>query len=150
MKIIQCTEQHLPRAAELFNHYRMFYEQDSDLAGSLAFIQSNIDNHRSKIFLLFDDEDEAVGFSQLYPTYCSIAMKPYYYLSDLYIEPSRRQAGHARRLMHFITEHCRAEGAQRLTLDTAATNKIAQHLYQSLGYEQERLYITYHQMLAAP
>lgn len=149
MKITECAEQHLQCAAELFNHYRIFYEQESDFSACYAFIKNNFENKRSKLFLLFDDAGKAVGFSQLYPTFCSISMKPYYYLSDLYVDKSCRQNGYAKYLMSFLTEHFTAEGAQRLTLDTATTNTIAQHLYESLGYEQETVYITYHQILKA-
>lgn len=149
MKITQCAEQHLERAAELFNDYRIFYGQESDVPGCYAFIKNNVENKFSKIFLLWDDAGKAVGFSQLYPTFCSISMKPYYYLSDLYVDKSCRQKGYAKYLMNFLTKHFTAEGAQRLTLDTATTNKIAQHLYESLGYEREKTYITYHQILKA-
>jgi ribosomal protein S18 acetylase RimI-like enzyme len=52
--------------------------------------------------------------------------------------------------MNYITDHFSREGAQRLTLDTATTNLIAQSLYESLGYEREEVFITYHQMLTTP
>lgn len=147
MNIIECAEQHLQSAAELFNDYRIFYEQESDLPACYAFIRDNVEKKRSRLLLLLDPAGKAVGFSQLYPSYCSISMKPYYYLSDLYVDRSCRQKGYARFLMQAVTEQFAAEGAQRLTLDTATSNKIAQHLYESLGYEQEQVYITYHQML---
>lgn len=149
MHIEQCTEQQLEAAAELFNNYRIFYMQESDYGACYEFIKNNVQNQRSRLYLLFDDNGKAVGFSQLYPTYCSIAMKPYYYLSDLYVDQSCRQKGHARYLMNYLTELFKAEGAQRLTLDTATTNKIAQSLYESLGYERESVYITYHQILGS-
>lgn len=112
-----------------------------------AFIQQNLRQNRSKIFLLLDEQGQAVAFSQLYPAVCSISMRPYYYLSDLYTTPSTRKNGYARHLMNHITEHFTKEGARRLTLDTATTNKIAQGLYESLGYQREAVYITYHQVL---
>lgn len=150
MKIIHCDEAQLDILAELFNDYRIFYEQETDLAASRAFIQRNLVQARAKIFLLLDQEGTAVGFSQLYPAISSLAMRPYYYLSDLYVIKSARKKGHARYLMNYITEHFAREGAQRLTLDTAASNEIAQSLYESLGYEREETYITYHQMLTTP
>lgn len=52
--------------------------------------------------------------------------------------------------MNYITDHFTNLGSQRLTLDTATTNKIAQALYESLGYEREEVYITYHQVLKTP
>jgi len=150
MQVIPCTEAQLDVVSALFNDYRIFYGQPSDLPGCRAFIQQNLRQKRARIFLLLDDQGQAVAFSQLYPAVCSISMRPYYYLSDLYTQPSSRKSGCARYLMNHITAHFTAEGAQRLTLDTAATNRIAQGLYESLGYEREEVYVTYHQVLQAP
>ena len=147
MQVIHCTEAHLEVLTQLFDDYRIFYEQKSDMPASRAFIQTNLQQERSRIYLLLDDAGAPIGFSQLYPAMCSLAMKPYYYLSDLYVIPSARKNGHARYLMNYITDHCTKEGAHRLSLDTATTNNITQHLYESLGYEREDVYVTYHQML---
>jgi ribosomal protein S18 acetylase RimI-like enzyme len=149
MKVIQCTEENLESLENLFNEYRIFYEQESDIPSCRAFIQKNLEQERSMIFLLLDDAGGPIGFSQLYPAICSLAMKPYYYLSDLYVVPSARKKGHARYLMNYVMDHCTKEGAQRVTLDTAIANKTAQGLYESLGYERESVYITYHRTLAA-
>ena len=150
MQFIHCTEAHLETLAELFNDYRIFYEQASDVPASRAFIKQNLEEKRSRIVMLLDDAGTPVGFSQLYPAICSLAMRPYYYLSDLYVTQSARKNGYARALMNYITDQFSQEGAQRLTLDTATTNTIAQSLYESLGYEREEVYITYHQMLKNP
>ncbi|ROM95444.1 N-acetyltransferase [Pseudomonas brassicacearum] len=147
MKIIQCGPQQLDEAAYLFNQYRMFYEQADDLATSYNFIKYNLDNEKSKIYLVLDDSGKAVAFAQLYPTLCSLAMKPFYWLYDLYVDQSARKQGYARHLMNYLSETLKAEGAQRLSLDTAISNKAAQALYESLGYEQEKSFITYHKFL---
>lgn len=147
MKVIECTDAQLEAAATLFNAYRMFYRRDSDLAACRAFLRANVEQQRSRLFLLVDEEDRAVGLCQLYPSFCSLSLKPYYYLSDLFIDPAQRRGGHARFLMNAVSARCAAEGAQRLTLDTAVDNQAAQHLYASLGYEEEREFITYHQLL---
>lgn len=147
MKFVECNEQHLDVLSELFNHYRMFYEQASHPAACRAFLETNLKEHRSRLFLLQDDEGRAVAFSQLYPAVCSLAMRSYYYLSDLYVIPSERKRGHARYLMNHLTTHFARLGSARLTLDTASTNTIARRLYESLGYEREQVYITYHQRL---
>lgn len=149
MRVILCSEADLETLVRLFNDYRIFYEQGNDVPASRAFLQQNLEQKRSRIFLLLDDAGTPIGFSQLYPAICSLAMKPCYYLSDLYIVPSARKNGHARYLMNYIANHCTNEGAQRLTLDTATTNKVAQSLYESLGYEREETYITYHRVLEA-
>lgn len=150
MQVIVCTEAQLDVVSALFNDYRIFYEQASDVPACRAFILQNLQQNRSKIFLLLNDQGDAVGFSQLYPSVCSITLRPYYYLSDLYTIQSARKQGYARHLMNYITDHFTNAGSQRLTLDTATSNKIAQSLYESLGYEREEVYITYHQVLKTP
>lgn len=147
MQVIHCAEAQLDVLAALFNDYRIFYEQKSDLPGCRAFIQQNIEQQRSKLFLLMSDGGQPVAFSQLYPAICSLSMRPYCYLSDLYVIESERNKGHARCLMNYLKEHFTEVGAQRLTLDTATSNRAAQCLYESLGYVREDVYITYHQML---
>ncbi|WP_066273092.1 GNAT family N-acetyltransferase [Hydrogenophaga palleronii] len=147
MKIVQATAEHLVPVAELFNQYRMFYEQPDDLAGATAFIQGNIENARSQVFVLFDASGRAAAFSQLYPTYCSTEMRPIMYLSDLFVDPTQRRKGYARALMAFLIEHFGRQAMHRLTLETATTNVGAQKLYESLGYQRDQVFVTYHRVL---
>ncbi|MGE5863933.1 MAG: N-acetyltransferase family protein [Rhizobacter sp.] len=147
MHIIHCTEDHVDQAAGLFNDYRMFYEQPSDLPACRTFLRENLVTRRSRLLLLCDDASQPVAFSQLYPATCSVAMRPYFHLSDLYVAASARGRGHARYLMDYITRHVAREGAHRLTLETATTNHVAQRLYESLGYERDPVFLTYHLLL---
>lgn len=147
MQVVHCDEAQLDVIAELFNDYRIFYQLPSDVPACRAFIQQNLQQKRSVIFLLLDQEGRAVGFSQLYPAISSLGMSPYHYLSDLYVAKSERQHGYARHLMNYITDHFTLEGSRRLTLETATDNRIAQNLYESLGYERDESYITYHRRL---
>jgi len=147
MNITQCKIEHIEAVADLFDEYLVFYEKESNHAACRDFIKENITQERSVIFLLTDDRNIPVAFCQLYPAICSLSMRGYYYLSDLYVKLSERKNGYARFLMNHITEHFAANGAQRLTLDTANSNTIAQALYESLGYERENVYITYHKIL---
>lgn len=147
MVIFQCGAEHVEAAADLFDQYRMFYEQPGDLPGAVAFIRANVVEKRSIVFLLRDDDERIVAFAQLYPTYCSTAMKPYLYLSDLYVHPAARRQNHAKALMTHLIERFRDLRFQRLTLETAATNLAAQRLYESLGYERDTVFVTYHRML---
>lgn len=147
MKIFPCGPEHLVVASDLFNQYRMFYEQPDDLAGATAFLEANIVGNRSQVFLLQEEGGQVVAFSQLYATYCSTAMQPYLYLSDLFVVPAARRKGYARVLMSYLIEHFQALRFQRLTLETATTNLAAQRLYESLGYERDRVFLTYHRIL---
>lgn len=147
MNVISCELQHLDMAANLFNQYRIFYKENDDLAAARDFLKSNLNTKSSRIYLLLDDKNEAVAFAQLYPAICSLAMKRFYWIYDLFVsEPARRQ-GYARYLMNQLTDIFTQEGAQRLSLDTAKSNFTAQRLYESLGYEIAPSFITYHKIL---
>ncbi|WP_075255904.1 GNAT family N-acetyltransferase [Herbaspirillum camelliae] len=150
MQVIECSEPQLDILAALFNDYRIFYGYQDDLPACRDFLEENLRLRRSSMFLLTDDGGNAVAFAQCYPATCSLSMRPYQYLSDLYVIRSARQQGHGRHLMQYLRDHFRARGAQRITLDTATTNTTAQRLYEALGYEREQVYITYHQVLDAP
>lgn len=150
MQVIECSEGHLDILAGLFNDYRIFYGQQDDVSACRHFLGENLRLHRSSLFLLADNTGAAVAFAQCYPAVCSLSMRTYQYLSDLYVVRGVRKRGHGRFLMQYLRDHFSRLGAQRLTLDTATTNKIAQQLYESLGYEQEQVYVTYHQILDSP
>jgi len=147
MQIIECSIKDLDQAATLFNQYRIFYELPNDLEKSRVFLQANLQQRRSRIFLVLDNDGRAVAFAQLYPALCSLAMKPFYWLYDLFVAPEARKSGHARQLMNHLTTLLTAEGADRISLDTATSNKAAQALYESLGYQREAEFLTFHKYL---
>jgi len=147
MEVVECTLQGVDSAASLFNQYRMFYELLDDLGKSRDFLRDNLEQQRSRIFLVVNDDKKAVAFAQLYPATCSLAMKRFYWLYDLFVDPSSRGEGCARMLLGHVASMARAEGAHRISLDTAKTNLSAQQLYRSQGFEAEGEFLTYHLML---
>lgn len=144
MEIVKCSEKTLHETAKLFNDYRIFYEQKSDYESCYSFLKMNLENNRSIIFLLIDDDNKPVGFSQLYPSYCSVEMSPICYLYDIYVAKESRGKGYSKMLMLYILDYFKNTEVVRLTLDTAFTNKIAQSLYESIGYKRESDFIMYH------
>ena len=55
--------------------------------------------------------------------------------------------GFAKVLMQHLIRHFGEQAVQRLTLETATTNLAAQALYESLGYERDKVFVTYHKVL---
>ena len=74
MEIYQANIHDLEGTAHLFNLYRMFYNQESDIEGALAYIKERIEDADSVIFIVKDNE-KFLGFTQLYPTFSSISIK---------------------------------------------------------------------------
>ncbi|MFC1680816.1 GNAT family N-acetyltransferase [Pseudomonadota bacterium] len=130
--------------AEMFDLYRQFYDQDPDPVKCRAYIEKRITRSESVIFVASDAEGEkALGFTQLYPTFCSVEASRIFVLYDLFVRREVRNLGVGRQLMKQAELHARSAGASRLQLETHHTNRNAQHLYESLGYKKDEEFFTY-------
>lgn len=92
MNILQATLNHINDLAPLFDAYRIFYKQTSNLDAAKAFLKSRIENKESTIYLCYDN-DKAIGFTQLYPLFSSVSMERMYLLNDLYVDANYRSKG---------------------------------------------------------
>jgi GNAT superfamily N-acetyltransferase len=130
------TDADVDLVAPLFDAYRQFYEQKSDIALAKDFIAARLWAEDSVVFLALADEDaaDALGFAQLYPSWSSVAARPIWILNDLFVAPAARGRG----VGHALLERCRRyaveTGAQRMALETLVGNRGAQRLYESLGW----------------
>jgi ribosomal protein S18 acetylase RimI-like enzyme len=136
MEIVRATERHLEGVARLFDLYRQFYECDADIELATRFISARIKNGDSVIFAALED-DEAVGFVQIYRSFCSVEAIRIFILYDLYVDAGHRQSGIGEHLMNRATELAREEGVSRIDLLTAFDNLAGQHLYEKLGYKRD-------------
>ena len=128
--------------ATLFDLYRQFYEQESNLQLATEFIQQRIQKNES-VVIVAEYEGRIVGFSQLYPTFCSVASKPVYALYDLFVVSGERKSGIGRALLLTAEQHAAQNGFARLDLTTAKTNFTAQSLYESLGWIRDEVFYAY-------
>ncbi len=131
-QILLATVTDIGALAPLFDQYRVFYEQTSNLDAAKSFITARIINNESVIFLAIENAI-AVGFTQLYPSFSSVSMQPIYILNDLYVTPQYRGSGVGKALLEKAKEHCRSKGYKGLALETAIDNP-AQKLYEKLGW----------------
>jgi ribosomal protein S18 acetylase RimI-like enzyme len=143
MKIFRATIGQLDALAGLFDQYRCFYEQASDLEACRKFIGDRLRNNESVIFAAQADNGDIVGFTQLYRSFCSVEMKELIYLYDLFVAPQARRQGVARALMDAARRYAVNRGAGRLQLETAITNRPGQALYEDLGWERDEEFYTY-------
>ncbi|WAT87527.1 GNAT family N-acetyltransferase [Delftia acidovorans] len=135
--------------APLFDAYRQFYEQPADADGALAFITARLERGESVILLARRPDGSALGFCQLYPSFCSVLAAPIYVLYDLFVVPDARRLGVGRALLLAAEAHARATGHARMDLTTARNNLRAQALYESLGWVRDEVFLTYARHLQA-
>ncbi|TYS67658.1 GNAT family N-acetyltransferase [Sutcliffiella horikoshii] len=143
MEIYQATMEDLDGVAGLFNMYRTFYQQISDLNGAKAFIKSRLENGDSVIFVAKNNHDY-VGFTQLYPTFSSISMKRAWILNDMFVDANARNHGVGGELLQKVKEFASQTGAKSITLETTPDNETAQRLYEKSGYKKDDQFYHYH------
>lgn len=140
--IIQASLEHVEVLTPLFDGYRQFYKQPSDLEGARKFLSERLANKESVIFLA-SNEKEGLGFIQLYPTFSSIDLKRLWILNDLYVLPNARRQGIGKALLDKARQHAIATGAKGLMLETAIDNP-AQKLYKQMGYQKDEEFYSYY------
>lgn len=143
MNINKATIYDLNDLAELFDGYRAFYQQSSDMDGAKAFLSQRIENNESVIFLARDDAGKALGFTQLYPTFSSVSMTSRWILNDLFVAETARKSGVAKKLMQTAEEFSKDSGASGLSLSTATDNDTAQALYEQRGWNKVTAFYHY-------
>ncbi len=143
MRIEQGTLEHVDAIARLFDAYRVFYGQASDVGRAREFIGERLKRRDSHILCAIDPDGSMVGFTQLYPCFSSVSTAKIWILNDLFVEPAARKAGVGRMLLAAARDHALATGAIRLELATAKTNHTAQSLYESQGWLKEQEFFRY-------
>ena len=136
----RATLDDLDRLVLLFDAYRQFYEQHSDLTVARQFLNDRLTRHESIVLIAENGSGMAIGFVQLYPTFSSLLAAPMYLLSDLFVVPSARRRRVGTLLLTSAAETARAAGVVRLELATAVTNAPAQRLYEALGWQRDEFY----------
>lgn len=132
----------VPVVAPLFDAYRQFYGLAPDLPLARRFLAERLSRGESVVLLAYEDE-VALGFVQMYPSFSSLLAARSYVLYDLFVDPAVRRSGVARRLMRAAADEARSRGATSLVLSTAKTNLAAQRLYESLGWVRDEAFCEY-------
>jgi ribosomal protein S18 acetylase RimI-like enzyme len=127
----------LTEVAKLFDAYRVFYKQDSDMGKASDFIKERMENSESVIFCAVDESGQYLGFTQLYPIFSSVSVQRTWLLNDLYVDAKARGLGVGTKLLNQAKDYTKQTGAKGVALETEMTNVNAQKLYEHLDYEKD-------------
>jgi len=145
-QLLRAGAEHVDLLVPLFDAYRQFYQLPSDLPRARGYLSERLREEEAVVFLAAE-ESIALGFTLLYPSFSSLSMKPLWILNDLYVVPEARRRGVARALLEAARRLALETGAAGLTLETAADNHSAQHLYEQLGWQRETEFFHYSLMV---
>ncbi|MFV8357348.1 GNAT family N-acetyltransferase [Flavobacterium sp. XS1P32] len=126
---------------ELFDKYRIFYKQPSDIELAKTFIKERLEQNEAQIYIAFVNENpKPIGFTLLYPKFSSVSARKNWHIGDLYVEIDQRKKGVGEKLLNTALHFAKNEGANFISLNTATDNYSAQNLYENFGFaEQEYL-----------
>jgi len=127
------AERHL--VTDLFDAYRVFYQQPSDPARADAFLRERLESGESVIYVALDS-GQPVGFTQLYPTWSSVRTNKNWILNDLFVHPDHRKTGIGEALIRQAMNFAKEQGGNWVQLETAEDNHTAQGLYEAMGFEK--------------
>ena len=142
MSIQRATINELNFLTELFDAYRVFYQQESNVEGARNFLKERLVNEDSVVFIAYD-EGIPIGFVQLYPTFSSVSMKRSWVLNDLFVNETARKKGFGEKLIKTAIEFAEDTGAKGVALETGHDNLTAQSLYEKIGFKKESNYFYY-------
>ncbi|GHE38332.1 GNAT family N-acetyltransferase [Sphingobacterium griseoflavum] len=131
--IVRISLGELEDVVPLFDAYRVFYKQDSDLRRARQFLQARLSKEESVLFAAYQN-GRAIGFTQLYPTYSSMRTAKNWILNDLYVDLPQRRQGIGAQLIEAAAQFAKEEGATFLRLSTQIQNTTAQSLYVKTGF----------------
>ncbi|MWV43294.1 GNAT family N-acetyltransferase [Paenibacillus sp. HJL G12] len=138
MHVCQASVSDLEDIAALFDEYRMFYMQESDLEGAWSFLSERMALAESVLFVARNQEtNQAVGFAQLYPSFSSVSMQRLFILNDLFVLHKYRKQGAARLMLEAARTYAVDMKVKGLELSTSKDNDTAQRLYEQFGYEKD-------------
>ncbi|MFT4761134.1 MAG: ribosomal protein S18 acetylase RimI-like enzyme [Paraglaciecola sp.] len=134
MQIRKASLNDINPLADLFDQYRIFYEQESAMKSAVSFLTQRLENEESIIFVATEKEI-LMGFVQLYPIFSSTQMKRSWLLNDLYVNAAHRGKGISVKLIDKAKELAKNTNAAGLMLETAKSNDIGNKLYSRTGFE---------------
>jgi GNAT superfamily N-acetyltransferase len=89
------------------------------------------------------ENDQAIGFTQLYPVFSSVSMRREWILNDLFVEATMRNTGAGSALLQAAKDFVIGENAKGILLETAPDNAHAQHLYEKMNWEKAENFYYY-------
>jgi GNAT superfamily N-acetyltransferase len=135
ISIRRATKADINDLAVLFDRYRVWYQQPSDIAAAEQFLLQRMEKEESVIFVA-EDAKAFVGFTQLYPIFSSVSLRRAWLLNDLYVHASARKQGIAKQLLAAAAAYGREKEAKWLLLQTGNDNFTAQSVYEKNGWQR--------------
>src|SRR5262249_11505258 len=118
------------------------YGVEPDEERNRAYFQRFLDDHSQGIlFVIFDEQGQAMGFSTLYFVPSSLSAQTSCTFNDLYTVPGVRGGGTGVTLAAHTLAYAQKRGFKSVSWLTAPSNKIAQQIYDWTNAKRTEWYM---------
>jgi ribosomal protein S18 acetylase RimI-like enzyme len=136
-KIRKINKDEYELVADMFDKYRIFYKQPSDIELAKQYLKNRLANNEAQIFVAFDSKtSELLGFTLLYARFSSVSAIKNWHIGDLYVEPNQRKRGIGHKLLQTAVDYATEHKAKYISLNTAKDNFTAQKVYEDFGFDK--------------
>lgn len=143
MRILQARPEHLDLLTPLFIRFRESKGEDTLPDSSRKFLETRLKRNESIIYLaLAAEEDQLLGFCQLYPSYSSLSLKRVWLINDLYVAEQARRQLVADHLLQTVKQMAIDSHSVRLRAMCPQGNNSARALYESVGFKDDLRFTT--------
>jgi ribosomal protein S18 acetylase RimI-like enzyme len=123
--------------ADMFNKYRIFYQQPSDIELAKEYLKERLANNEAQLFVAYDSITSGLlGFTLLYARFSSVSAIKNWHIGDLYVEPNQRKRGIGQKLLQTAIDFASEHKAKFISLNTAIDNFTAQKVYEDFGFDR--------------
>lgn len=144
MQIQEPLIQHFSQLTKLYEEYLMFYNIRKPEKEISSFIQARIIRRESLVWICIDDQnDEVLGFVNVYPHFSTLTLGSVWILNDLFVKESGRGKGIGKALILKVLEEATKQEIRSVHLETHHENHAAQKLYHSLNFKLNRHFLHY-------
>ncbi len=145
--IRRATPADIDDLAPLFDAYRMFFAKKSELERSRTFLLERLQRDESVVFVAGKPRD-ARGFIQLYPLFSSWYCARIWFVSDLYVAETAREAGCATRLVRAAQAFAQETSAASMMVEIPHSEPHLMRFYERLGFGKDPIFDLYRQRIS--
>lgn len=136
LSITRAGPAELDALSKLFDAYRQFYGQPSDIERARQWLRERL-RFGESVVLVARRGVALAGFVQLYPMFSSVRTAKTWILNDMYVDAGARRSGVGHALLQAAAAFAQADGAAGIALETALDNTAARALYAAAGWQED-------------
>lgn len=130
----QATIHDLKRIVPIFDSYRAYFKQPKNPLLVERFLFEKFEHLESVIFIA-EQQDEIIGFAQLYPVFSSLTLQRVWLLNDFFITEEFRDCGVGTQLFAKVKNFSLLTKSKGIELSVEHTNIQAWSFWEKQGFK---------------